>query len=157
MLLRRVPTGHLPRLLNHRALDGTPLHLAAKVPKVDTIALLLDAGAQLELEGSEHGTPLMVACATGRDAAVKSLVARGARTSYVKDGEVYSAFTAAKYHPPVRRLLACWEVSGGSEIAYVQRSGVSFFRNVCGTWLGWVLRCLEVCERQGGVLLYDGW
>lgn len=116
MLLRRVPTGHLPRLLNHRAVDGTPLLLAAKVPKVDTIALLLDAGAHLELEGSEHGTPLMAACATGRDAAVKSLVARGARTSYVKDGEAYSAITAAKYHPPVRRWLLVGRFQEGPKL-----------------------------------------
>ena len=105
MLLRRLPTGLLPSLLDHRDIDGTPLHFAALLSKVDTMKLLLDAGAHLELEGSEHGTPLMAACATGRLAAVKLLVARGARTSYVKNGEVYSAFTAAKYHPPVRRWL----------------------------------------------------
>ena len=105
MLLRRVPTGLLPRLLDLRAVCGTPLHFAALLSKLDTMKLLLDAGAQLELEGSEHGTPLMAACATGRLAAIKLLVARGARTSYVKDGEVYSAFTAAKYHPQVRRWL----------------------------------------------------
>lgn len=67
--------------------------------------VLLEAGAQLELEGSEHGTPLMAACAAGRLAAVKVLVARGARTSYVKDGQRYSAPLAAKYHPEVRRWL----------------------------------------------------
>lgn len=83
MLLRRVPTGHMPRLLNHRAVDGTPL---------------------------------MAACATGRDAAVKSLIARGARTSYVKDGEVYSAFTAAKYHPPVRRWLLVGRFQEGPKL-----------------------------------------
>ena len=105
MLLRRVPTGLLPKLLNYRTPIGTPLHLAAVMPEVDMINVLLDAGAQLELEGSDHGTPLMAACATGRLATVKLLVARGARTSYVKDGQAYSAFTAAKHHPQIRRWL----------------------------------------------------
>lgn len=106
MLLRRLPTGLSPSLLDYRALiEGTPLHLAAALSKVDTLNLLLDAGAQLELDGSEHGTPLMGACATGRLAAVKLLVARGAKTSYVRDGQFFSAFAAAKYHPEVRRWL----------------------------------------------------
>ena len=105
MLLRRVPNDILSRFLNHRALDGTPLSFATVLSKVDMITLLLDAGAQLELEGSEHGTPIMAACTTGRLAAVKLLVARGARTSYTKDGQVYSVLTAAKYHSQVRRWL----------------------------------------------------
>ena len=105
MLLRRLPIGLLPKCLNHRDLFGTPLCTAAMLSKVDTIKLLLDTGAQLELEGSEHGTPLMAACATGRLAAVKVLVVRGARTSYVKDGQVISAYAAARHHPQVKRWL----------------------------------------------------
>ena len=116
ILLRRVPPGLLPRLLDHRAIGGTPLSFAATVPRVDMIALLLDAGAHLELEGSDHGTPLMAACATGRLAAVRLLVARGARTSYVKDAEVYSAFAAAKYHPPVRRWLLVGRFQEGPKL-----------------------------------------
>ncbi len=106
MLLRRLPTSDLPIILNHRALyGGTPLHIAATMAKLDVMNLLLDAGAQLEPEGSEHGTALMGACATGRLEAVKLLVARGARTSYVKDGQFYSALLAARHHPEVRRWL----------------------------------------------------
>ena len=106
MLLHRTPTECLRKFLNYRApLGGTPLSIAAITSKLDTMTLLLEFGAQLEVEGSQHGTPLMAACATGRHAAVKMLVARGARTSYVKDGQIYSAFTAAKYHPKVRRWL----------------------------------------------------
>ncbi len=105
MLLRRLPTGLLPILLNHRDLHGTPLYTAAVFSKADTVKLLLDTGAELELDGSEHGTPLMAACATGRLAAVRVLVARGARTSYVKDGQVFSAYAAARHHPQVKRWL----------------------------------------------------
>ncbi|KAF6222560.1 hypothetical protein HO133_000605 [Letharia lupina] len=105
-LLRRLPTGLLPRLLNHPDLFGTtPLYTAAVLAKIDTINLLLDVGAQLETEGSEYGTTLMGACATGRLAAVRLLVARGAKTSYEKDGQCYSALLAAKHHPEVRRWL----------------------------------------------------
>lgn len=105
-LLRRLPTGLLPRLLNHPDLHwGTPLHTAAVLPSLDTINLLLDTGAHLEVEESEYGTALMGACATGRLAAVKLLVARGAKASYEKDGQCYSALLAAKHHPEVRRWL----------------------------------------------------
>lgn len=105
MLLRRIPTCILPRLLTHRGPYGMPLHVAAVLAKLDTLNLLLDAGAQLELDGSDHGTALMGACAAGRLASVKLLVARGARTSYVKDGQCFSALLAAKYHPEVKRWL----------------------------------------------------
>ena len=108
MLLQRIPPVLLSGLLNHRASDwakGTPIYAAIIASKLENLDLLLDTGAQLEIEGSEHGTPLMAACACGRLAAVKLLVARGARTSYVKDGQVYSAFAAARYHQRVRRWL----------------------------------------------------
>lgn len=106
MLLRRTPTNLLPVILNHRlSYGGTPLHTAVVLGKLDVMDLLLSAGAQLEIEGSEYGTALMGACATGRLAAVKLLVARGARTSYVEDGQCFSALTAAKNYPEVRRWL----------------------------------------------------
>ena len=123
LLLRRVPTHILPRLLDHRDVHGTPLHLAAILSKVDTMNLLLDKGSQTELEGSEHGTPLMAACATGRLVAVKILVARGARTSYVKDGQVYSALTAAKYHPQVRRWLLVGRFLEGPKLLTCKETG----------------------------------
>ena len=106
LLLRRLSNGLLRKCIDsHCPGLGTPLNRTATLPKVKVINLLLDAGAQIDLEGSKYGTPLMAACATGRLAAVKVLVARGAKTSYVKDGQVYGAFAAAKYHPQVRRWL----------------------------------------------------
>ena len=107
MLLRRVPTSLIPDLVNRRSFYAeTPLFTAIRLSKVDVMTLLLEAGAQLELEGSLHGTALMMACATGRIAAVKLLVARGARTSYVNDdGVLRSAFAAAKNFPLIRRWL----------------------------------------------------
>ncbi|KAL9638177.1 MAG: hypothetical protein Q9204_001596 [Flavoplaca sp. TL-2023a] len=108
-LLRRMPKEMIPGLLNrrHRSL-GTPLNAAIvwrQVDVRDNIDLLLDAGADLEVEGSDHGTPLMGACAIGRLPAVKYLIAKGAKTSYVRGGQVFSVLTAAKLHPRVVRWL----------------------------------------------------
>ena len=120
ILLRRIPTCLLPRLLDQREPGwGTPLHVAAIHERLDIMTLLLDTGAQLEIEACEHGTALMGACAIGRLASVKFLVARGARTSYMQDGQLYSALLAAKYHPEVKRwLLVGRFVEGPKLLAY---------------------------------------
>ena len=107
--LRRMPKEMIPGLLNrrHRRL-GTPLYAAIVSPQDnvrDNIDILLDAGADLEIDGSDHGTPLMGACATGRLPAVKYLIAKGAKTSYVRGGQVFSVLTAAELHPQVVRWL----------------------------------------------------
>ena len=105
-VLRRLPKELVPRLLAHRAMEwGTPLYAAATKPAEKVIDMLLDAGAELELEGGEHGTPLMGACAAGRLGVVKTLVRKGARTSYTKDDRVFSALSAAKHHVKVIRWL----------------------------------------------------
>ena len=105
-LLRRLPRPLIPRLLAHRDLFGrTPLYTAATCPSEKVIDMLLDAGADLELQGGDHGTPLMGACAAGRLGVVKALVRRGARTSYTKDGQLFSALSTARLHPKVTRWL----------------------------------------------------
>ena len=106
ILLRRIPACLLPRLLDQRVpWKGTPLHLAAVEEHLEMVILLLDTGAQLEIEACEYGTALMGACAAGRLASVKLLIARGARTSYMQGEKLYSALLAAKYYPEVRRWL----------------------------------------------------
>ncbi len=105
-LLRRVPKDFAASLLTHRALvGGTPLYAAATSSSEDIIDMLLDAGADLELEGGDHGTALMGACAAGRLEVVKALVRKGARTSYTKDGQLFSALSTARLHPKVTRWL----------------------------------------------------
>ena len=105
-LLRRLPRPLIPTLLTHEDRDwGTPLYSAATHPSENVIDMLLDAGADLELVGGDHGTPLMGACATGRLGVVKALVGRGARTSYTEDGKAVSALSAAKLHPKITRWL----------------------------------------------------
>ena len=106
ILLRRLPRHLIPTLLAHEDQTmGTPLYSAATHPSENVIDMLLDAGADLELMGGDNGTPLMGACANGRLGIVKALVGRGARTSYTKDGKVFSALSAAKLHPQITRWL----------------------------------------------------
>lgn len=105
-LLRRLPKELIPRLLAHQARrGGTPLYAAAVFSSEKVIDILLDAGAALDLEGGDYGTPLMGACATGRLEAVRILVLKGAKTSYTKDGELFSVLSAARLHPKVTRWL----------------------------------------------------
>ena len=105
-LLRRLPKDLVPKLLAHRDLHlGSPLYAAATIPSERLIDMLLDAGADLDLPGGDHGTPLMGACAAGRLEVVKTLVRKGARTSYVEDGELFSVLTAAKSYPKIIRWL----------------------------------------------------
>ncbi|KAK3169858.1 hypothetical protein OEA41_009242 [Lepraria neglecta] len=108
-ILKRLPQCLTSHLLAQRALDGeTPLYTACSTGfrlQHNLVSMLLGAGAQVELEGGDHGTPLMGACAAGRFAAVKILVSKGANISYKKDGETVSALDAAKQFPDVKRWL----------------------------------------------------
>lgn len=75
MVFRRLSEELLKPLLTRRALiGGTPLYAACTVARPDLqcdfITLLLDAGADLEGDGGDYGTPLMGACAAGRLSAV---------------------------------------------------------------------------------------
>ena len=110
VLLRRLPDGLLPTLLTHRALrGGTPLYAACTIasPKSqnEKINILLDAGADLEQEGGDFGTPLMGACAAGRLSVVKLLVSKGATVCYIKDRKMYSTFLASRNFPEIREWL----------------------------------------------------
>ena len=108
-LLKHLPQSLLPQLLSHRSLfGGTPLYAVSTNTspyQVDRICVLLDAGAALELEGGDHGTPLMGACAAGRLSAVKVLVSKGAKLYYTKDGSTIRALDKAKNFPEIIRWL----------------------------------------------------
>ena len=108
--LKRLPQNLLPQLLCHqRMLGGTPLYAAStdtRPHQAELIYMLLDAGAALELEGGEHGTPLMAACATGRLPAVKTLVSKGAKLHYSKDGITIRALDKVKHFPEIKHWQA---------------------------------------------------
>ena len=109
-VLKRLPPDLIPELLAHRACrGGTPLYAACTTasPRFENeaINMLLDVGADLEHEGGDEGTPLMGACAAGRFAVVKLLVAKGARLCYEKDGRTISALHAVRNYPKIKRWL----------------------------------------------------
>ena len=118
--LKRLPQSLLPQLLSHRAwVGGTPLYAASchnYVHQVDLICILLDAGAALELEGGEHGTPLMAACAAGHLSAVRVLVSKGAKLHYTKDGNTTRALDKAKHFPEIERWLLVGRYTEGPRL-----------------------------------------
>ena len=110
MMLKRVPREILAKLLAHQDWYlGTPLYAACTIATSTSqnamIDLLLAAGADLELQGGDEGSPLMGACAAGRLKVVKHLVRKGARICYIEDGRVFSALCAAKHFPEILRWL----------------------------------------------------
>lgn len=119
-LLKRLPQDLLPRILNHQTRYGTPLKTAciSAVPQIQIamIEMLLDAGADLEVESGEHGTPLMAACAAGKLAVVKFLVSKGAKMSYIMDGVAFNVFHAANSQPAVMRWLLVGRYTEGPEL-----------------------------------------
>ena len=122
MLLRRVPQELLPTLLRHRArFGGTPLYAASTLACMSVqnaiIGLLLDGGAELEIEGGEYGSPLMGACAAGRLQAVKLLSQKGAKILYYNEqGQSVSAFRAAKHFPNIHRWLLVGRYTEGPRL-----------------------------------------
>lgn len=77
--------------------DRTPLHYAARLGKVDVLAVLLHAGANINAISRSGNTPLYEAAAQGHAAAIKFLISRGADCSLVNvQGE--TALQAALRH-----------------------------------------------------------
>lgn len=103
-LPRRVPTEPVPKFLAHRAVYGsTPLYAASTIAtpqQSDSVEILTNAGAEPALEGGDHRTPLMGACATGRLSAVKEPVSKGAVICYTKADETIGALRASKLNSP---------------------------------------------------------
>ena len=121
MLFKRVPRGKLSEVFSHQDLiSGTPLYAVSTTNassfQQERIQFLLDAGANLETEGGEHGTALMGACAAGRFEAVKILVQKGAKMVYSKDGRVYSSLRAANHFPEIIRWLLVGRHSDGHRL-----------------------------------------
>ena len=118
--LKRLPKSLLPQILGHQAsIGGTPLYAASwfvSPHQADLICTLLDAGAALELEGGDHGTPLMGACATGRLSAVKVLVSKGAKLHYTKDGSTVRALDKARQFPEIQRWLLVGRYTEGRRL-----------------------------------------
>jgi ankyrin repeat protein len=107
LLARARKEGHLACLINKSSETfPTPLYDAASEGLTDHITLLLDAGADIGALWKEHGTPLGVACARGRLAAVKLLIEKGAKRSWTgKEGNPDSASSQSKKYKHVVKWL----------------------------------------------------
>lgn len=88
----------LRRILNLRPEVGwTPLCMFAMHGDLRSLEALLDAGADINYEGSPDGSALMVACSVGTLASVKLLIRRGAPECYLGPGGVVrSALASAR-------------------------------------------------------------
>ena len=94
------------RLINtSNRFSELPVHIAACEGTSETVSLYIEAGADIEVETRRWGTALLAACTGGRFDTVQLLVLRGARISYERDGEIFSAFKAAKHFPEIIRWL----------------------------------------------------
>lgn len=118
MLLKRIPSELFTLILNHRAqVGGTPLYAACTRTEthreIGIINLLLNAGVHIDQDGGQYGTALMAACTVGRLSAVKLLISKGARTTFVKDGQTTTVLDAAKRFPEIIRWLLVGRFADG--------------------------------------------
>lgn len=101
-VLRSLPRDQALRLLNTRQNKQSPLCEAISMNSKMSLTKLIDFGADIEIEGSTYGTPLLHACAYDKLDMVRELVRRGARLEYVgQDGVYRSAVGVAKAFPRV--------------------------------------------------------
>lgn len=109
---------NLPKVLNSKPTPKpTPLYGAACGGACNIIDIFLAYGADLEVEGGEHGTPLMVAAVAGRTEVVKHLVRKGARICYSKDDEIVSAIRKARDHAEIKQWLLVGRFFGSRGIS----------------------------------------
>jgi ankyrin repeat protein len=97
-VLKRWPKHGLHRFINNRPPRYvSPLCNAAIRGYASEVKLLLRHGANVDLEGCEHGTALMAAAVNGRLGIVKLLVLAGASIAYTdRRGRVRTALSDAK-------------------------------------------------------------
>jgi ankyrin len=108
LILRRLPKDYIAKeidLNTNRLGKGSPLSQVAKTDQVDIIEILIQAGANLEVERENQGTPLIAACLWGRLSAVRCLVRAGASVFGKKAGKPCSALQAARNFPHIVHWL----------------------------------------------------
>lgn len=109
-LMRRLPLSSFPfptHEQTRRSRSVSVLHSAVSVDQPERLEILLHYGADIEYHDENVGTPLIAACATARFACVKTLVRRGSKISYEKDGQTWSAVEAAFRYPDIVAWLLC--------------------------------------------------
>jgi hypothetical protein len=97
-LFKRPPRDLLARAVNTTSVFGAklnPLSQAALRGRVELLEPLIQAGATLDHEGGDLGTPLLYACSSGRLSAMKYLVRAGAKIFATRTGRPFTAVKAA--------------------------------------------------------------
>lgn len=112
----------------------SPRCIAVQRDILGAIDVLVAYGADINVVGSEDGTPLMTACAKGRVKRVKLLVRNGALIAYQRvDGEVRNALDIAGKYPVIQRWLL------GGRFVEQRRlentSGGAKLGRVAGVWM----------------------
>lgn len=143
------------RVRNCRSHAETPLHWAASTDDVAVIDVLLDAGADIEVDGAVIGdrTAVADAAAFGQWAAARRLVERGARTTFWESATLGLAdrlrADLARATPPDTQEIthALWGAAHGGqpEIAVLLLE-----RGADPNWVGWDgLTALDAARRNG--------
>lgn len=133
-LFRCMPRNKADVLIN-RSERGrrSPVCALAVTGNVEAFRMLLRLGVDMEVEGSEHGTPLMEAAVNGRLEVVKMLVRYGVRTAYVGElGVVRNVFAVCRAHPRIRRWLLVGRFVEQRRLEY----GVEAEGQVTSLWSG---------------------
>lgn len=105
-LLRRLPRSKVASMIDtvpRRFVS--PLCAAVYRDIFGAVDVLVRFGADVNVEGSAEGTPLMTACSRGRLKSVRMLVGYGAWVAYRRGGVVRSAVEAARRFPEIQRWL----------------------------------------------------
>lgn len=107
-LLKRIPSESAARktISTKRSTDtNSPLCFAAIGGHEQIIDLFIDFGAEVNVDGSEFGPPLMAACKSGHLTAVATLIRRGAEMTYFDGERTISAVKSANYFPQIQHWL----------------------------------------------------
>jgi ankyrin repeat protein len=109
LLFKLLPTSRISREVNavpsRLNFKETMLVIAARLGNPPTMDLLIKMGAELELEGGPHGTPLLTACNQRVLSSVRYLIRRGANIFSRKNGKEQSAIQAAQLFPEIIQWL----------------------------------------------------
>ena len=106
-LAKRLPREKVARMVNFvPERYVSPLCVAVNRDVLGALEVLVRFGADVNLEGSGDGTPVMTACKRGRLESVRILVGLGAWVGYKRgDGVVRSAVDAAMGFPEIQAWL----------------------------------------------------